>query len=393
MTPAARIAAAIGVLDDCLSGMPVEKALLRWSRASRFAGSKDRAAVRDLVFGGWRRRRSAAHEGGAQTGRGIMIGLLRQQGDDPGAFFTGRDHAPAPLTPAEAQDPVDPAAPAVQNDLPDWLWQRFEADLGVEATDAAQALRDRAPVFLRVNPRRGDVARAIESLQAEGIVALPHDEVAGALRVISGERAIARGQAYAEGQVELQDASSQAAMLRLSLRTGDSVLDYCAGGGGKALALAARAEISVIAHDANTARMRDIPARAVRAGVRIEIAERLGATHADLVLVDAPCSGSGTWRRDPDGKWRLTPERLSDLARLQAQILDEAMRHVAPGGCLAYATCSVLRQENDAQISDFCARHPNWRCRDRMQRLPNTAGDGFFLAILERRASAAFTGR
>lgn len=276
MTPAARVAAAIGVLDDCLSGMPVEKALLRWSRASRFAGSKDRAAVRDHVFDGWRRRRSAAHAGGAETGRGIMIGLLRQHGVEPETLFTGRDHAPVSLDADEMHLSTEPAAPAVAHDLPDWLWDCFLEDLGEAGPDAAQALRDRAPVFLRVNPRRGDQAAAIASLAADGVEAVAHPDVAGALRVVSGGRAVARSRAYADGLVELQDAASQAAMLRLPLRDGQRVLDFCAGGGGKALALAARARIEVAAHDANPTRMRDIPARAERAGVRIDVIERVG---------------------------------------------------------------------------------------------------------------------
>lgn len=150
MTPAARVTAAICVLDDCLTGMPVEKALLRWSRASRFAGSKDRAAMRDLVFGGWRRRRSAAHAGGAETRRGTMTSLLRQRHD---LYRAGQRSGP--LTLEEARLPGE-AASAVRQDLPDWLWERFLKDLGPSAETSAQALRDRAPVFLRVNPRLGD---------------------------------------------------------------------------------------------------------------------------------------------------------------------------------------------------------------------------------------------
>ena len=387
MTPAARVAAAIGVLDDCLSGMPVEKALLRWSRASRFAGSKDRAAVRDHVFDGWRRRRSAAHAGGAESGRGIMIGLLRQHGVEPQTLFTGRDHAPAALDAHEMHLPTEPAAPAVAHDLPDWLWDRFLEDLGEAGPDAAQALRDRAPVFLRVNPRRGDQAAAIASLAADGVEAVAHPDVAGALRVVSGGRAVARSRAYADGLVELQDAASQAAMLRLPLRDGQRVLDFCAGGGGKALALAARARIEVAAHDANPTRMRDIPARAERAGVRIDVIERVGERKADLVLVDAPCSGSGTWRRDPDGKWRLDPAWLAALVDLQAEILDQAAASVAADGVLAYATCSVLRAENDAQADAFLSRNPGWRLADRAQWLPGPGGDGFFLARFERTAT------
>jgi 16S rRNA (cytosine967-C5)-methyltransferase len=160
------------------------------------------------------------------------------------------------------------------------------------------------------------------------------------------------------------------------------VLDYCAGGGGKALALAARGA-AVTAHDADPGRMRDLPARAARAGARVEI-EAAPAGAFDLVLCDAPCSGSGTWRRAPEAKWRLTPERLAALTELQAQILDQAAPLVAPGGALAYATCSLLEAENGAQTADFLARHPGWQLENERRLTPLEGGDGFYLALLRR---------
>ncbi|CAN0591661.1 unnamed protein product, partial [Laminaria digitata] len=194
----------------------------------------------------------------------------------------------------------------------------------------------------------------------DGIIASPHSLSPTALRVSEGARAIARSDAYLSGAVELQDAASQAVVDALPLRPGLSVLDYCAGGGGKALAMAARlAGGRVDAHDAAPQRMVDLPARADRAGADVRIVQKPRGSY-DLVFCDVPCSGSGAWRRAPEGKWRLTQARLSELCAIQAGILDQAARLVAPGGCLAYATCSVRGEENAEQVRAFLARAPGW---------------------------------
>ncbi|SEL89711.1 16S rRNA (cytosine967-C5)-methyltransferase [Roseovarius azorensis] len=386
MTPAARISAAIEVLDAIRAGVSAEQALTNWARRSRFAGSGDRAALRDHVFDVLRRWRSCAVSGGGETGRALMLGALRAQGIDPDTLFTGTGHAPAPLTAAE-RDGGAPPEGAAALDLPDWLWPRFQAALGAEAEVAAEALRHRAPVMLRVNPRRGTAADAIARLAAEGIVAEPCEIAMNALQVTGGERKIATSSAYLEGVVELQDGSSQAAMERLDVAPDARVLDYCAGGGGKTLALAARAEARWVAHDAAPERMKDLPARAARAGVAVRVMDH-AALHAaapfDLVLCDVPCSGSGTWRRTPEAKWRLTPERLRELTRLQTQILAEASRMVAPGGVLAYATCSVLNEENHDVISYFQCKHPEWNISGQEHWPISRQGDGFFLVQLCR---------
>jgi 16S rRNA (cytosine967-C5)-methyltransferase len=385
MTPGARIAAAIGILDAVLAGQAAEATLTQWARASRFAGSGDRLAVRDLVFAALRQRRSLAWMGAGDSGRGLMIGLARQQGQDLNALFSGIGHAPEPISGKEAGLALADAPEAVRADLPDWLWARFQEDLGPRAMDVAQALRDRAPVFVRVNTARGDRASAQAALAADGITTVPHPEVATALCVVAGERRIAQSTPYLEGRVELQDAASQAAVLALPLSPGEQVLDYCAGGGGKALAMAVAANVT--AHDAAPRRMADLPARAARAGVAIEqvqTADLENRSPFQGVLVDAPCSGSGTWRRTPEARWRLTPERLADLARLQGDILVSAARHVAPGGWLAYATCSVLTAESDAIIKR-CAPHlQQFEVLARHQWWPGDAGDGFFLVTLRR---------
>lgn len=382
MTPAARLSAAIAVLDRVLGGEHAELALTNWGRASRFAGSGDRAAVRDLVFEALRCRRSFAALGGAETGRGLILGGLRAQGADPADFFTGQGHAPAPLGSGDVG-----ALPkgAAAMDLPDWLWPMFQASLGDRAEEVALALRRRAPVFLRVNLARASRDQAIAVLAQEGIAAVPHPLARTALEITEGHRRIQTSMAYMDGLVELQDAASQAVVEALPLKDRMRVLDFCAGGGGKTLAMAGLARLSLVAHDASPRRMKDLPDRAKRAGVKVILCERPEAKAPyDLVLADVPCSGSGSWRRDPQGKWAIGPEKLSELQKIQSDILDRIAPLVAADGTLAYATCSLLRAENHDQIRKFTERNPGWALQNQRQFTPLDDGDGFYVAILNR---------
>lgn len=388
MTPAARIAAAITLLDAIAAGEPAERALTNWGRAHRFAGSGDRAALRDHVYDALRCRGSFAALGGAADGRGLMLGMCRAAGIDPATVFTGAGHAPASLTGAEAEAlarPVPAAADLAASDWPDWLLPYLRADLGEDFDAVSEVMRARAPVFLRVNLARASVVEAAQALAQEGIGTEPHPLAATALRVLSGARRIAASQAYLQGLVELQDVASQAVLGGLLLPEAARVLDYCAGGGGKALALAAaHPGARITAHDIDPGRMKDIPPRATRAGARIAQAGPGKVSGVfDLVLVDAPCSGSGTWRRTPEAKWRLTPARLAELTALQDQILARAAGHVAPGGQLLYMTCSLLSAENDARIAVFVQRG-GFALAECRRYSPRDGGDGFFAARLCR---------
>ncbi|MFN4158802.1 MAG: RsmB/NOP family class I SAM-dependent RNA methyltransferase [Gemmobacter sp.] len=383
MTPSARLSAAIAVLDRWLGGTPAEQALTNWGRASRYAGSGDRHAVRDLVFDAIRCRRSFAHLGGGETGRGLILGGLRAAGQDPAALFTGEGHSPAPLGSVETARPDAPQG-LVALDCPDWIAPLLQSSLGSDFAPIMQALRHRAPVFLRVNTARLTREDAVARLAAEGVAACPHPLAPTALQVTDGARKIGATTAYATGLVEVQDAASQAVVAALPLAPGLRVLDLCAGGGGKALAMAA-AGARVTAHDASPARMRDLPARASRAGQPISTTLRPEATAPwDLVLADAPCSGSGAWRRAPEGKWALTPARLRELCAMQAAILDRSAGLVRPGGWLGYATCSMLEAENDDQAAAFLSRHPVFGQAWRLRLTPLDGGDGFFLALFTR---------
>lgn len=385
MTPGARVAAAIEILGDMSEGLAAEQALTRWARRSRFAGSKDRAAIRDHVFDVLRRKRSAAHDGQGSSPRALMIGLLRAQNADLDLLFTGEGHAPAPLVEAEKTRVAPPTETGVIWNLPDWLIPHFQQSLSEDAERAALALQDRAPVFLRVNTAKAARAEAAAALLQDGITTEVNPLCETALTVTDGANRIRNARPFQDGLVELQDAASQAVVA--ALPAGQRVLDFCAGGGGKALAIAAQPDRAVHAHDVDPRRMKDLPARAARAGADITLLgtdDLAAAAPFDVVLCDAPCSGSGAWRRSAEGKWTLTPERLEALTALQDSILDDAAPLVARGGTLAYATCSIFAQENEDRIAAFLARHDGWKGTFARRFNIGAEGDGFFTAHLMR---------
>lgn len=386
MTPAARVQAAIDILDDILSGTPVEKALTGWGRRSRFAGSKDRAAVRDHVFGVLRCKRSFGWLGGGDSGRSLMLGALRDAGTDPLTLFDGVGHGPDVLSDDEVLagaallDAPDP----VRLDAPDWLWQDLQRSLGRQTESVLTLLRQRAPVHLRVNTRVTDRDALLAELHRHG-----HDAHALAMtptgvQIAGSPRGLASLPCFESGWFELQDGASQAVVDRLADHVkGREVLDFCAGGGGKSLAMAAYAPNGLVAHDIDPNRMSHLPERAGRAGVTIDVVAQV-AGQFDLVLCDAPCSGSGAWRRQPASKWDLTVERLKSLNDVQFDILSTAQGHVRPDGHLAYATCSLLDTENDKTVERFLLEHPDWHSVDRMCLTPLDGGDGFYLNVLKR---------
>ncbi|MCC1491821.1 RsmB/NOP family class I SAM-dependent RNA methyltransferase [Cognatishimia sp. F0-27] len=382
MTPGARVQAAIEVLDRVASGEAAEKALLSWARNARYAGSKDRAAVRDHVFDCLRRWRSVAAVGGGETGRARMVGLVRQQRIAPETLFTGEGHAPAVLTDAERMAGRQPTENEAL-DLPDWIQPLWADSLADRGARVAEVLRHRADVFLRVNLLKQTRDRAQASLRTEGIETAPVAGNETALRVTENARRVQQSEAFRSGWVELQDAASQAVVAHLPLGPGQRVLDYCAGGGGKALAMAALTGGRIDAHDSAMGRMSDLPERAKRAGAQIERIAKPSGLY-DLVLADVPCSGSGAWRRAPEGKWRMSPERLDRLVETQRAIVDACLRHVAPGGTFAYATCSVLACENANQVNWISSRFPELAPATVAQFEPGCDGDGLFVACFTR---------
>ncbi|WGI20506.1 RsmB/NOP family class I SAM-dependent RNA methyltransferase [Amylibacter sp. IMCC11727] len=385
MTPAARYAAAIGVLDGFLAGEPVEKLLSNWARKNRYAGSKDRAAVRDIVFDCLRNQGRFAKSAGFDGGRALALGHCVAGDTDPNSVFSGEGYAPDPLSDAETAAFGQAVGGQASDNFPDWIADILKADLGADFERSCAAMSERAPVDLRVNISKTTIENAIAMLAADSIAVDAVDGVPTALRVRENPRRVAGSKAFAGGYIELQDAASQAILNRLDLPADGPILDYCAGGGGKTLAMAAAApNASIDAWDISAARMEPLKERAKRAGARVRVlaAEPRSAQY-ELVLVDAPCSGAGSWRRNPEGKWRLAPDRLEELQGIQAAVLNKAAKCVKANGTLVYATCSVFARENREQVDAFLAQNAAFSLVDDQSYRVNEPGDGFYVAILK----------
>jgi 16S rRNA (cytosine967-C5)-methyltransferase len=382
MTPSARLSAAIEVLADIdARRRPAGDALKDWGLSHRFAGSGDRAGIAGLVYDALRRRASSAYVMGEATPRAILIGMLkRERGLDREAIaklFDGSRFAPEPLTGAETaaleSASLDGAPPHVAGDYPEWLDPHFAKVFGDERAEEGAALASRAPVDLRVNTlkaHRDDAVSALADLQPEPTRWSP---VGLRIKLDAGAKSpsIHSEHAFIKGLIEIQDEGSQLAALLAGAKPGEQVVDLCAGAGGKTLALAAAMENhgQIFATDTDKRRLAPIHDRLTRSGARNvqvrppksvgnELADLEG--RMDLVLIDAPCTGTGSWRRNPDAKWRMRPGALELRMKDQAAILDRAVGLLKPKGRIAYVTCSVLDEENGAQIRGFLARYPEF---------------------------------
>jgi 16S rRNA (cytosine967-C5)-methyltransferase len=382
MTPAARLSAAIEVLADVdARRRPAADALKDWGLNHRFAGSGDRAAVAGLVYDTLRRRASAGWVMGEGTPRATLLGMLRlERGFDVDAIAAladGARFAPAPLSAEErsrlAQADLASAPPPIAGDYPEWLDAQFARVFGDGRAQELAALAARAPLDLRVNTFKADRDKATAALSGVGCEPTRWSPVGLRIRLAAAAKspAIHAEPAFLKGMVEVQDEGSQLAALLAGAARGEHVVDLCAGAGGKTLALAAAMENhgQVYATDSDKRRLAPIHARLERAGLRnVQVRTPRGdadvlsdlAGRADLVLIDAPCTGIGVWRRNPDAKWRMRPGALAVRQKEQEAALDRAAPLVKPGGRIAYATCSVLAEENDDQVREFLARHPGF---------------------------------
>lgn len=389
MTPAARAQAAIEILDQVIAsaidnGPPADALVTAYFKTRRYAGSKDRRAVRELVF---RAIRHAAKR--PLHGRAALVGLADVDAE-VAALFDGSPHGPAPIAADEPR--------AAAGTVPQWLHPHLSPLIGA---DEWPALLDRAPLDLRVHAQRGDRAALAAELEA---TLTPHSP--WGLR-LPPDTKLDDHPAVADGRIEVQDEGSQLIALACRPQDEQNILDLCAGAGGKALALAAAAPgARIVASDTVRSRLAQLAPRAARAGADIRTrlldggreAQGLAdlADQADVVLVDAPCSGSGTWRRNPEGRWRLDAARLRQLVQLQARVLALGAGCVRPGGALVYAVCSILAEEGARQVEDFLSRRSAWRAEDPLPGIGRRDGagrlltpghdgcDGFFVARLVR---------
>ena len=386
MTPGAHIAAAIEVLDQILAGKNAEVSLIKWGRSNRFAGSGDRYAIRDIVYDALRQKNSLTKRSKNISGRSWIIALLKKREVNLDEYFGATRYSPPKIKKWELELlPIENESDLY--DIPDWLWPKWKASLGIKAIEVANTLKERANIFLRVNIIKGTRQDAIQALEKDGILSKFHPTVSTALIVNKGTRKIKNSEAYNIGLVELQDASSQASVLKLNIDQNGPILDFCAGGGGKSLALSAHLNKPIFAYDANFERMKDLPNRARRSGANIRVIKSndLRKSHYGLVFCDVPCSGSGSWRRDPEGKWSLTLQDYERLLSLQKNILATASQLVKPNGNLVYATCSILKDENKAQIQKFIDKTNDWALKKEKFNIPSELGDGFYFSILKRK--------
>lgn len=379
MRPGAHIKAGVEVLEEILGRhRPAAAALADWGKSHRFAGSGDRAAIGNLVYDALRRKRSLAARMDSDSPRAVILAAASRalgiSAADVIAAADGSAYAMAPLTEEERAgvsraSPPDAPAP-ILGDFPDWLEPSLRRAFGERAVVEAQALALRAPVDLRVNTLKADRERVLKVLARFSPsltplsplgVRLPAPEGAGRNPNVENETA------HGKGWYEIQDEGSQIAALLAGAGPRQQVLDICAGGGGKTLAFASAMQNTgqIYAYDDDAARLRPVFERLKRAGARNVQVMRAGDANElaalgprfDLVFCDAPCTGSGAWRRRPDAKWRLKPANLAQRQDEQRAILAMAAPLVKPGGRLVYVTCSVLPEENDDQIAGFLANH------------------------------------
>ena len=384
MTPAARLQAAIEILDQVIEaareeGAPADALVTRYFKTRRYAGSGDRRAVRELVFRAIRRTGERP-----DSGRAAVLGLAN---DDPALLdLFGEPRGPEPVVHGEAASP--------RAIVPEWLVPELSV-----GQDEWPALVERAPLDLRVN-----VARTTrEAMLAAFPEAEPTPISPWGLRLAADTRVDDRPE-FLQGLVEVQDEGSQLIALACGPQDGQRIVDLCAGAGGKSLALAAAAPgASILATDTNRARLASLPPRAERAGASLDVRlldpgrelDQLAdwRAAADVVLVDAPCSGSGTWRRNPESRWRLTPERLDRLVALQRRLLEVGAELVRPGGSLVYAICSLLRREGAGQVEQFLGSHSGWSGQDILGGVGRSEGAGRLLTPGHDRTDGFFIAR
>src|SRR5258705_1631898 len=434
MTPAARLSAAIELVETIdAQRVPAAKALKEWGTAHRYAGSGDRAAISGLVWDVLRRRASSAWVMDDDTPRARVLGMVKlERGldvDAIAALCDGGRFAPETLSEREraalSRRSLEDAPPPIAGDYPDWLDGYLAQVFGDDRVAEATAMASRAPLDLRVNSLNARRDKMLPSLAHLGARATPWSPLG--LRIELGADARNPGihaeQDFIKGAIEVQDEGSQLAALLSAAKPGEQVIDLCAGAGGKTLALAAmmQGKGRLIATDHDKRQLAPIYERLSRAGVHnADVRAPKGDTDpladirasADLVLIDAPCTGTGTWRRNPDAKWRMRPGALEVRLKDQAEVLDRAAALVKPGGRIAYITCSVLVSENGEQVRAFVARHPDFAVMPPSQTVTalgdkaeefaaatlqspegllmtprRTGTDGFFVSILRRQAN------
>jgi 16S rRNA (cytosine967-C5)-methyltransferase len=393
---------------------PLDRLLRDWFRTRRFAGSKDRAAIAERVFDIERHRASLAWRMGDEAPRALVIASLLKDGEAPEVYFSGEGYGPPPLSDAErariAEAPAGEAPLPVRGEFPAFIESELVRAFGSSVLDEMLALQTRAPVDLRTNTLKCERHDVLGALREVGFTAEATQYSPRGIRLETGSATLRTSAMFAAGAFEFQDEAGQIASLLCFAKPGERILDLAAGAGGKSLAMAAAMQNrgEIVACDIRQTALQQLALRAERAGASCIRTSLLDGAPPDgpfdAVLIDAPCSGTGTWRRQPELRWRLTPEDLSARVATQDGLLDQAAALVRKGGRLIYATCSILPRENEDRVAIFLAHHPEFAIRpcsdiwresvqttlpadvgDFFRASPRSMGtDGFFTAVLER---------
>lgn len=428
MKPAAHVQAVIELLETELeSPLPLDVILQKYLRARRYIGSKDRREITRQIyrinrrFEGLKWLAESLTEDVASLPRLLSIADQKLNGlnvAEVQELFSGQQYQPTPLTEPEtkflealSEDSLESAPEWVKLNTPQWTFDKIKAQFASESTQEIEALSNEATTDLRVNTLKANPSDALKALKENDIEADTTQHSPTGIRLKSRVN-LSTLEVYKDGRVEVQDEGAQVVSALCAANPSDRILDYCAGAGGKSLALAAYManEGEIVAFDIDPRRLDKIKQRARRAGASIikattpeELKE--SQNNYDLVVVDTPCSGTGTWRRNPDQKWRLTPEKLSEYTEIQAEVLRTASHYVKPGGRLTYITCSILEEENRNQVESFLQENQGFeliktnevweevfssaypgKSPEYLTLTPHQHGtDGFFMAVLRKK--------
>ena len=379
----------IEILDTYLNEAKIDFVLRKWAIKHRFAGSSDRRKIKDIIFDIIRQKKSCEHVGGGFSGRNLLIGYLKLKGTELSSVFDNSKFGPEELTIKEQNITVDFSnlSDIYELDFPSWLIPILRRSLLNEFSNVVKTLRNRSHIQLRVNLKKISRLNAMKKLQKNNIECEINELCTTALNVLNGAQHILTSPCFENGFVELQDAGSQLVSELIEINYNDKVLDMCAGSGGKSLAISCGAELDAtyFAWDINFDRMKDIDARSKRAGVKIEKVIKLSSKSVyNKIIIDAPCSGSGSWRRDPEGKWRLDEDILDNYVKTQKELILKGLKLLAPRGQILYITCSILDIENGKLIDDLISSELSLKLVRSISLVPSSKSDGFYGAVLEK---------
>ncbi len=401
MQDISRAAAAINILDDYLKGYPLEKVLKQWFKKNRFAGSNDRRNIRDLVFDILRKRLILYYPFQIneyfETGRVLVLSYLFLY--KKGSFSLEDIKGNKYFSPSINNDEfiilnnikrlVKKAPRYISLNCPEFLEEKLSQSLGNNFNVIMELFLKRAPVYLRINQNKINIKEAKIKLENQGILSEICPSSIYALKVLSGEKFIKNSSPYQLGEVELQDLSSQLTTELVQISSGKKILDFCTGSGGKAIAIASRLrnKVDIFAYDINNLKYKNLNYRAKKAGANITILDSKQLikykNFFDIVFVDAPCSGTGTWRRDPKIKWELNDQKLSVLIKNQYSIVKQACSYLKNGGFLIYVVCSLLEEEGELIIRKYLLHHKNYSKIKSGIFHPINASDGFYFSVLK----------